>query len=111
MGLYFVALLLHDAAQLALHGFESVVDHLGERRERAVVDTLFVRDELMSRRNGNVDPDPKRISFLMGVIRLLDGNVAAVDVVAEFFEARCFIENELIDVVGFGDAAVGDVDG
>jgi hypothetical protein len=41
---------------------------------------------------------------------LLDGDVTPVDVVAEFFQARCFIQHELIDVVGFLDAAVGDVD-
>ena len=47
----------------------------------------------------------------MGVVRLLDGNVATVDVVAEFFQARRFFHDELIDVVGFRDAAIGDVNG
>ena len=47
----------------------------------------------------------------MGVVRLFDGDVAAVDVVAEFLKARRFLENELIDRLGFIDAAVSDVDG
>jgi hypothetical protein len=47
----------------------------------------------------------------MRVVGLLDGDVATVDVVAEFFQARCFFENDLIDGVGFFDAPVTDVDG
>jgi hypothetical protein len=31
-------------------------------------------------------------------------------VVAEFFQALCFIEHQLIDLGGFLDAPVGDVD-
>ena len=46
----------------------------------------------------------------MRVIRLLDGDVTSVDVVAEFFEAGRFFQNELIDLFGFLDAAIGDVD-
>ena len=64
----------------------------------------------MTGRDGDVDPDPERISFLMGVVRLLDGHVATVDVVAEFFKTRRFLHDELIDIVGFCDAAVGDFD-
>jgi len=37
-------------------------------------------------------------------------NVAPVDVIAEFLEARRFFENELVYRLGFIDAAVGDVD-
>ena len=110
MGLDFVALFLDDAPQLALHRLESVVDYFAQRRVGAVVHALFVGHQFVARRHGDVDPDPEGISFLMGVVRLLNGNVAAVDVVAEFFEARCFLKNELIDVVGFGDTAIGDVD-
>ena len=101
---HFVPLFLDDASQLALHGLERVVDHFGERRVGAVVHSLFVGDQFVPGRNGDVDPDPERISFLMGVVRLLDGNVAAVDVVAEFLEARRLIHDELINVVGFHDA-------
>jgi hypothetical protein len=106
-----MALFLDDAAQLALHGFEGVVDHFGERGVGAVVHSLFLGHDFMSRRDGDVDPDPKRISLLVGVVRLLDSDVASVDVVAEFFEARCFFKDDLVDGVGFIDAPVTDVDG
>ena len=111
VGLYFVALFLHDPAQLALHGLEGVVDHFGERGVGAVVDAFFVGDQFVARRHGHVDPNAKRIAFLMSVIWLLDCHVASVDVIAELFESRRFIHDELIDLVGFVDAAVGDVDG
>lgn len=93
VGFDFVALFLDDPTQFALHGFEGVVDHFAERRMGAVVHSLFVRDDLMPGRNGDIDPDPKRVSFLMRVIRLLDRDVAAVDVIAKLFEVRCLIQD------------------
>ena len=107
----FVPLFFDDPAQLALHGFESVVNHFGERSVGAVIHSLFVGHQFVAGRNGDVDSDPKGISFLMGMVRLFDRNVAAIDVIAEFFQARRFLEDKLIDVVGFRDAAIGDVDG
>ena len=111
MRLHFVALFLDDAPQLALHGFEGVMDHFFERGVGAVVHAFFVSDQFVAGRDGDVDPDPKRIPFLMGAVRLLDGDVATVDVVAEFFQARRFLEDGLVDGVGFIDAPIGDVDG
>ena len=111
VGFDFVALLLDDATQLALHGFESVVDHFGERRVGAVVHSSFIGDQFVAGRDGDIDPDTVGISLLMGVVRLLDGDVATVDVVAEFFQARRFLEHDLVDGVGFIDASVSDVDG
>ena len=110
MGLNFVALLFDDAAKFALHGFERVMDDFLERFVSAVIHLPFIGHKLVPRRHGHVDADAEWVSFLMGVVRLLDGNVAAVDVVAKLFKARCFLKNELIDVVGFGDTAVGDID-
>ena len=83
----------------------------GERRVRAVVHASFIGDQLMTGRDGDIDPDPVGISFLMSVVRLLNGDVATVDVVAEFFQARGFLEDDLVDGVGFIDAPVSDVDG
>ena len=88
VGLYFVALFLHDAAQLALHGFESVVDHLVERLMRAVVLLPFIGDQLVAPRHSHINAAPVRIAFLMRVIGLLDSHVAAVDVIAKFFKSR-----------------------
>ena len=111
MGFDFVMLLVDQTAQLALHGFKGVVDHFGERRMGAFVQSSFVRDEFVAGRDGNIDPNAKRVSLLMRVIRLLDGDVAPVDVVAEFFKAGCFLEHEIVDGFGFIDTAVGDVNG
>ena len=65
----------------------------------------------MAGRDGDIDPDTVGVSFLMGVVRLFDRDVATVDVVAEFFQARRFLEDDLVDGVGFIDAPVSDVDG
>jgi hypothetical protein len=45
----------------------------------------------------------------MGVIGLLDGHIAAVDVVAKFFEPCGIIENEIIDLVRFFQTPIGDL--
>jgi hypothetical protein len=108
---YFVALLLDDAAQLALHSFEGVVDHFGEWCVGAVVRSSFIGDQFVARRDSDIDPDPEGVSLLMGMVRLFNGDVATVDVVAEFFQARRFLEDDLVDGVGFVDAPVSDVDG
>ncbi len=94
-------LLVHDAAQLALHRFERVVNHLVERLVRAVVHLPFISDQLVASRDGHIDTAPVRISFMMRVIGLLDGHVAAVDVVAKFFQPRCIFQNEIVDLVRF----------
>ena len=103
------SLLVHDAAQLALHCFKSVVDHFFQRFVGAVVHLFFIRNELVPRRDRNVDTAPVRITFLMRMIGLLDGHVAAVDVVAKSFKSRCIIENEIIDLVRFFQTPLGDL--
>jgi hypothetical protein len=68
---------------------------------RAVVHSPFVRDQLVTRSYGHIDPASVRISFLMRVVRLLDRYVAAVDVVAKFFQSRCIFQNDVVDLVRF----------
>ena len=53
----------------------------------------------MARRDRHVDAATVGIAFVVGLVRLLDRDVAAVDVVAKFFEARCVIQNEIVDLV------------
>jgi hypothetical protein len=107
----FVPLLVNDPAQLPLHCLESVMDHFGDRLVCTVVHLFFVGHQLVSRRYRHIDATAIRISFLMGVIGLLDRDVATVDVIAKSFEPRRVLENEIVDVVGFGEAAIGDFDG
>ncbi len=45
----------------------------------------------------------------MGMIGLLDGHVAAVDVVAKFFKSRRIFQNEVVDLVGFFQTPVRDL--
>jgi hypothetical protein len=96
-------------AQLAFHRFEGVVNYFGQGRVRAVVRLLFVGDEFMAVRDRDIDAHSKFVSLVMGMIGLLDGNVTPVDVIAEFFEPGRFLENELVDLLGFLQAPIGDV--
>lgn len=101
-------LLVHDAAQFALHGFESVMDHFVERLMRAVVHLPFICDQLVASRHGHIDPAPARISFMMRMIGLLNRHVAAVDVVAKSFQSCCIFQNEIVDLVRFFQTPVRD---
>ena len=83
---YFASLLVYDAAQLALHRFERVVNDLIDRSMRAVVHLLLISNQLVSTRHRHIDSAAVRISLLVRVIRLLDGHIAAVNVVAKFFK-------------------------
>ena len=98
-------------AQLALHRLEGVVDDFGQRLVRAVVHWFFVGHQFVPARNSDIDANAELISFVMGVVRLLDRHVAAVNVIAKFFQPRCIIQNEVVDGFRFFQAAVGDVNG
>ena len=45
----------------------------------AVVHLSFVGRQFVTSRNSHIDATPVRISFLMGVVGLLDGHVIAID--------------------------------
>ena len=94
-------LLVHNAAQLALHGFEGVVDDFFERFVSAVVHLPFIGHKLVARCHRHVDPASVWVPFLMGVIGLLDSNIAAVDVITKSLESFCIIQNEIVDLVRF----------
>ena len=109
MCFYVAPLFFDNATQLALHRLEGVVDDLVERLVRAVVLLLFISHEFVTARNGHIDPTTVRISFLVGVIGLLDGDIAAVNVVAKFLQPRGFFEYEIVDLVGFLQTPITDV--
>jgi hypothetical protein len=100
-------LFLDEMPQLAFHRFESVVDNFGQRGVRAVVHLLFVGDEFVAGRHCDIDAYSKLIPFLMRVIGLLDSDVTSVDVIAEFFEPGRFLQDELVDFLGFLQATIG----
>src|SRR5438876_3377790 len=87
---YFAPLLFDDVSQLAFHRLECVMDHFGQRFVRAVVFLLFVRDQLVPARNCHVNAHAELISFLMGMVRLFDRDVASVDVIAKFLKTAAY---------------------
>ena len=109
MRLDVASLLVHDTTQLAFHGFERVVDHLIQRLVRPVVRLSFIGDKLVPPGDRHIDAAPVWITFLMGVIGLFDGHIAAVDMVAKSFKSRCIIENEVVDLVGFFQTPIRDL--
>jgi hypothetical protein len=106
--LYIPPLFVNYAAQLPFHRFESVVDYFVERFVRAVVHLLFIGNEFVTTRNGHIDTTTVRISFLVRVIGLLNGDVAAVDVIAKSFQPRCIIQNESVDLARFFQTPISD---
>ena len=96
-------------AQLAFHCLKGVMDHLREWLVRAVVLLTLVGNELVPPRNGYVDSHPVRISFLMRVVGLFDGNVATVDMIAKSLEPGGVIENKVINFVGFFHATISNL--
>ena len=77
------------------------MDDFLERFVSAVIHLPFIRDKLVARGHGHVDPAPVRIPFVMVVIGLLDGDIATVDVIAKSLESCCIIQNEIVDLVRF----------
>ncbi len=98
-----------EVAQLAFHGFEGVVDHFVEGVVGTVVLLLFVGNKLVTARNGHVNANTVLISFVMGVVRLFDRHIAAVNVIAEFFQPRGFVQYEIVDLVGFFQTPITDL--
>jgi hypothetical protein len=45
----------------------------------------------------------------MCVIGLLDGHIAAVDMIAKFFQSRRIIQNEIVDLVRFFQTPIRDL--
>jgi hypothetical protein len=109
VGLYVAPLLVHNAAQLALHGFKRVVHHFCKRIVRAVIDLLFFRYQLVPGRDSNIDPDPKLVSLFVGVIRLFDSYIAATDMITELVQPGCLLQHHLFDSEGFFQAAISDL--
>ncbi len=102
-------LLVDHPAQLPLHRLERVVYRLCQRIVRSVIDLLFFRDQFVAGRDGDINPHPELVSFFVSVVRLLDSNIAAADMITEFVQSRRFLQHQLFDSQGFFQAAVSDV--
>jgi hypothetical protein len=87
VGFDFASLLFHNTTQLALHGLKCVMDDFFERFVGAVIHLPFIDDKLVAWRHGHVDPAPVWVPFIMGVIWLLDCDIAAVNVITKSLES------------------------
>ena len=72
-----------------------------EQFVRAVIHLCFIGDKLVARCHGHVDSAPVWIPFVMGVIGLLDSDIATVDVITKSLESFCIVQNEIVDMVRF----------
>lgn len=102
-------LFLDQMAQLSLHRFESVVNHLRQWLMCAIVGLFLFRYQFVSGRNRHVDTDPKGVTFFMGVIRLFNGDIAPADMIAEFIQPGCLLADHLFDALRFGQTAITDI--
>ena len=71
-----------------------------------VLGLLLIRDQLVTGRDGDVNPHPERIARMLGAIGVLDHDVASADVIAKAIEARGFTANEFVELVRFLDPSV-----
>ena len=102
-------LLVHHPAQFPFHDLEGVVHHFCQRIVRSIIDLFFFCHELMTGREGHINPDPILVSLFVGVVRLLNSNIAPADMITEFVQARRFLQHHLFDSEGFLQAAISDV--
>lgn len=80
-------------AQLSLHRLEGVVHDFAQRIVCAVIHLFFIRYKFVAGWDRYIDTHPKLISFVMCVIRLLDGDIATADVIAKMIQSRGFREH------------------
>ena len=82
----FAALFLDEVTQLALHRLEGVMHDFRQRLMRPVIHLFLLGHEFVTRRYRDVDTNAERISLFVSMIRLLDRDIAAADVIAELVE-------------------------
>ena len=93
VGFYLAPLLFHNATQLTLHGFKRVVDNFFQGFVGTVIHLLFIGHKLVAGRHRYVDTASVRIAFVMVVIRLLDCDIAAVNVITKSLQSCGIIQN------------------
>ena len=102
----FASLFLDQVTQLTFHGFEGVMHDFRQRLMRPVIHLFLLGHEFVTRRYRDVDTNAERISLFVSMIRLLDRDVAAADVIAKLVEASRLLSHHLLDPVRFHQAAV-----
>jgi hypothetical protein len=78
---------------------------------RAVIRLFFLGHELVALGDRHVNSHAIRISLVMRVIRLLDRDITAIDVITKLFQSLSIILDEVINVFSLIQSAIGNVDG
>src|SRR6266576_347545 len=63
----------------------------------------------MPGRHGDIDANPVGVPFLMSVVGLLDRYITPIDMIAEFLQPGRIFQNQVVDLFGFLETTVGDV--
>jgi hypothetical protein len=100
------ALFFDQALELPLHALESVVNDFAQGLVHFVPRGSFVCDQLMAGRDGNVDPHPEWIAGMLGMVWMLDHDVAPADVIAKAIEPGSFAADKFLELVRFLDPAI-----
>lgn len=103
------SLSLYQVPQLPLHSLERIVYHFSQRLVCSVVHLLFLCHQLVPRRDGDIDAHTKLISFLVGMIGLLDCHVATADMIAKLVQARGLGAHHLFNPIALVESAVSDI--
>ena len=101
------ALFFDQGLELALHGFKGVANYFTQRLVHLVRGRAFVGHQLVARRHGEIDPHSERVTGVLGMVWMLDDNVAAADVIAETIEPRRFAPDELLELIRFFHTTIG----
>ncbi len=104
----FAPLFFDQGLELTLHGLKSVVEDFAQRFVHFVLGLTLVGDQLVTRRHCDVDSDPERVTGMLGVVGMLNYDIATADVIAEAVETSGFAANEFVELVGFLDPAIRD---
>src|SRR5947207_89243 len=96
-------------AELALHRFKGVMHDLGQWLMGPVIHLFLFRDQFVTGRHGDIDPHPKRVAFFMSMIRLLNRDIAAADMIAKFIESRRLLADHFLDPIRFHQTAITDI--
>ncbi len=73
-----------------------------------VLGLLFIGHELVAGWDRHVDSHAEWIAGALLLVRMLDRDVAAADVIAKTIEPRCLAPDQVVDLSGFFDTAIGD---
>jgi len=76
-----------------------------------VRDRFLIHHQLVTGRHCEIDADSKWIARVLGLVGLLNDDVATADMIAKAVETRGFAPNDFVELVGFLDSPIRDANG